>query len=303
MAGVADWIAVDWGTSKFRAWIIGADGGVIAGLVSDKGMGMLAPDQCETALLDMVAPYLPEGRKTQVIACGAVGAQQGWVDAGYIKAPCTLFGEVRATRAPVTDPRLEVLVLPGLSQNDPADVMRGEETRIAGFIAENPGFDGSVCLPGTHSRWVQVVGGEVVSFRSFMTGDLFAAISEHTILQHSTGKATDDEAFLAGVADGLSHPNMLSSRLFQLRAEAILHGLSTDRVASRLSGLLIGLELAGARGYWLGTRVALVGSESLVAHYAEALKVQGVAPEIMDGNATVLAGLKAARAVIKGTPT
>jgi 2-dehydro-3-deoxygalactonokinase len=296
MSGLADWIAVDWGTSRLRTWPIDGAGRVIAHLSSDKGMGGLAPQAFEPALLDLVAPHLDPVRATPVIACGMVGARQGWAEAGYEAVPCAPPGLARATRAPATDPRLDVAILPGLRQDSPADVIRGEETQIAGFLAATPGFDGTICLPGTHSKWVQVSAGEVVSFRSVMTGELFAAIAGHTVLRHSLGEPTDESAFLEGVAEAMARPEALTARLFGLRAEALLHGLAADTAAARASGLLIGLELAGARGYWLGTRLALVGAPALTARYAAALGAQGAVPEIADGDAMVLAGLQAASA-------
>jgi 2-dehydro-3-deoxygalactonokinase len=290
----ADWIAVDWGTTRLRAWAMDATGRTIAQLSSDKGMGGLAPEGFEHALLDLVGPYLAEGRTTPVIACGMVGARQGWAEAAYHAVPCAPPGLAGATRARAADPRLDVAILPGLSQNKPADVMRGEETQIAGFLATMPDFDGTICLPGTHTKWVQISAGEVVSFRTVMTGELFAAISAHTVLRHCLGVSNDEGAFLDGVAEGMARPEALTARLFGLRAEALLHGLDADTAASRLSGMLIGLELAGARGYWLGTRLALVGAPSLTGRYAIALGAQGVVPEVADGDEIVLAGLKAA---------
>lgn len=296
MTGTADWIAVDWGTSNLRAWVFDGAGREIAHLAADKGMGGLAPGAFEPALLELVGPYLAEGRTTPVIACGMAGARRGWAEAAYDSVPCPPPGIGRATRAPAADPRLEVAILPGLSQDRPADVMRGEETQIAGFLAGHPGFDGTICLPGTHSKWVQVSAGEIVSFRTVMTGEVFAALSQHTVLRHSVGSGHDEDAFLAGVRDAMTSPEALTARLFGLRAEGLLHGLGAEAAASRLSGLLIGLELAGARGYWLGARVALVGGEALTRLYAAALGAQGVAAETAEGDAMVLAGLKAARA-------
>jgi 2-dehydro-3-deoxygalactonokinase len=296
MADRAEWIAVDWGTSNLRAWVFDSTDREIAHLTSDKGMGGLAREAFEPALLDLVRPYLAEGRATPVIACGMVGARQGWVEAVYDKVPCPPPGIDRATQAPAVDRRLAVAILPGLSQDRPADVMRGEETQIAGFLAANPGFDGTICLPGTHAKWVQISAGEIVSFRTFMTGELFAAISAHTVLRHSVGGGQDPAAFAEAVRDGMTSPEALTARLFGLRAEGLLHGLGAEAATSRLSGLLIGLELAGARGYWLGTRLALVGGGGLTRLYATALEVQGVVPEIADGDDMVLAGLKAARA-------
>ena len=296
-AGAADWIAVDWGTTRLRAWALEDSGAVLDSARSDRGMAGLAPEAFEPALLALVAPWLDPARMTPVIACGMVGAREGWVEAPYRAVPCPPPGADAAVAAPTRDPRIAVSVLPGLSQTRPADVMRGEETQLAGFLAADPGFDGTLCLPGTHTKWVQISAGEVVSFRTVMTGELFAALSGHTVLRHSLGAGDDRPAFLDAVAETMARPEALTARLFSLRAEGLLTGLAPGTAGSRASGLLIGLELAGARGYWLGTRLAVIGNGPLADLYAAALAAQGVTVERGDADWAVLEGLKAARAV------
>ena len=95
-----------------------------------------------------------------------------------------------------------------MSQSKPADVMRGEETQISGYLAQNPNFNGSICLPGTHTKWVQISAGEIVSFRTFMTGELFNIISKHSILRHSVDEGWDEKAFLESVSEGMMNANM-----------------------------------------------------------------------------------------------
>ena len=293
-----DWIAVDWGTSRLRAWAFGPDGAEVARARSDSGMGGLARDGFEPALLALIDPWLGSGQITPVIACGMVGARQGWAEAPYRAVPCKPPGPAEAIAAPTGDPRIAVTILPGVSQSSPADVMRGEETQVAGFLSATPDFDGTLCLPGTHTKWVQVSAGEIVSFRTVMTGDLFAALAGHTVLRHSIGAGEDRPAFLEAVADAMARPEALTARLFSLRAEGLLSGLAPETAAARASGLLIGVDLAGARGYWLGTRLAVIGSGSLAELYAAALAAQGAVPERADAEAMVLAGLKAARAAM-----
>lgn len=300
MTVVADWIAVDWGTSHLRAWAVARDGSVLASARSGNGMGDLVREAFEPALLALIDRWLDAPRVTPVIACGMVGARQGWAEAPYRAAPCTPPGPAEAIPAPASDPRITVTILPGVSQARPADVMRGEETQVAGFLAENPDFDGTLCLPGTHTKWVQVSAGEIVSFRTVMTGDLFAALSSHTVLRHSIGAGENRPAFLEAVADAMARPEALTARLFSLRAEGLLGPLDPGEASSRASGLLIGVELAGARGYWLGTRLAVIGSGTLAELYVDALAAQGVTAERADGEAMVLAGLKAARAAMIG---
>ena len=284
-----DWIAVDWGTSNLRAWAMGPDGPE-AEASSDKGMGKLKPDEFEAALLDLISPWLT-APVTQVLACGMVGARQGWREAPYRAVPCTPVAASGILHIATQDPRLRVHIAPGLSQSRPADVMRGEETQIAGVLALYPGFDGVICLPGTHSKWCQVSAGEVVSFQTFMTGELFALLSTQSVLRHSLAEGWDDASFTAGLTDALQSPDKFASRLFSLRAEFLLHALPPAKARARLSGLLVGIELAGAKPYWLGQRVVLVGAPALAANYAKALKSQGLDAEALDATACTLAGL------------
>jgi 2-dehydro-3-deoxygalactonokinase len=186
-----------------------------------------------------------------------------------------------------------VWIAPGLKQAQPADVMRGEETQIAGALRLLPGFDGVICLPGTHSKWAQVSAGEVVSFQTFMTGELFALLSDASVLRHTLqGDGWDEAAFAAAVGDAMARPERLGARLFSLRAESLIAGLTPGVAKARLSGLLIGVELAAARPYWLGQRVTLVGADRLTAHYARALAAQGVVAQAMPATDCTLAGLQ-----------
>ncbi|MBB95121.1 MAG: 2-keto-3-deoxy-galactonokinase [Rhodobacteraceae bacterium] len=290
-----NWIAVDWGTTRLRAWLMDGSDGVLDKVQSDRGMGALTPAGFETAFLEVAGEWI-DG-PTRVLACGMVGAKQGWADAGYAVAPSKPPSGAHAVPAPAEDPRLEVFLLPGVSQQRPADVMRGEETQVAGYLAANPGFDGVLCLPGTHTKWVQVSAGEIVSFRSFMTGEIFALLSGQSVLRHGLeGDGWDEAAFDEGVADGMARPQLLTSDLFGLRAEGLLHGKDASATRARLSGLLIGVELAGARHYWLGQQLAFIGAPVLAGAYLRGLKAQGAIGDRTDAEAMTLAGLCAARA-------
>lgn len=287
-----DWIAVDWGTSHLRVWAIAGETVIRAGQ-SDQGMGKLGPSEFEGALLALVAEWLPEGKVTPVLCAGMVGSRQGWVEAPYRAVPCTPLGETLA-RAPTRDARLQVHVVSGLKQARPADVMRGEETQIAGYLALNPGWDGVICLPGTHSKWVHLSAGEVVSFQTFLTGEAFALLSEHSVLRHGLS-GWDTAGFTEGLAQGLERPERLLARLFTLRAEGLLDGLSPALARARLSGLLIGAEIASAKPYWLGQTVTVLGAGALSQLYVQALETLSVPVTAHPADDTTLAGLKLAR--------
>lgn len=286
-----DWIAVDWGTSNLRVWAMGAEG-ILSEAASEDGMGRLTRDQFEPALLSLIGPWLSSATVTPVIACGMVGSRQGWFEAPYRSTPCTPLDRAGLVQVPVHDPRISVHVAPGLKQVKPADVMRGEETQIAGALALHPSFDGVMCLPGTHSKWAQISAGEVVSFQTFMTGELFALLSDHSVLRHGMdGKGWDDAAFDAGLSDALSRPDRIGAQLFSLRAQGLIADLSPAQARARLSGLLIGVELAGARPYWLGQSITLIGADALCQTYARALSAQGATARILPSTECTLAGL------------
>jgi 2-dehydro-3-deoxygalactonokinase len=296
-----DWLAVDWGTSHLRVWGMGHNGTVQLRRSNDAGMGSLSQDQFEPALIDLMGDVLGRGT-TPVIVCGMAGSRQGWAEAKYVASPCSPPGIETATKASTNDPRLSVYILPGVKQSNPADVMRGEETQIAGFLALNPKFDGVICLPGTHTKWVHISAGEIVSFRTFMTGEMFALLSKQSVLRHSVkGQGWDAEAFVTAVSTGMSNPSEIAARLFSIRAEGLLNDLHADQARARLSGLLIGVELAAARPYWLGQHVALIGDDQLCKAYGDALAAQGLPIERTDADRMTLDGLKAAYAGLKET--
>ncbi|RDC69874.1 2-keto-3-deoxy-galactonokinase [Rhodovulum sp. 12E13] len=291
-----DWIGVDWGTSHLRAWAIDGEGRVLARRDSGAGMGTLAPEGFEGALLDLIGDALPAAGRVPVLCCGMAGSRQGWAEAPYMAVPCAPPSAAQAARGPARDPRLDVRLLPGLKQARPADVMRGEETQIAGALAAEPRFDGVICLPGTHTKWAQVSAGEVVSFRTFLTGEMFALLSGQSVLRHTVAaEGWDGAAFAEALAEGMAHPARLGADLFGLRAAALLEGLDPVVARARLSGLLVGMELAAARPYWLGQDVAIVGTGGAARAYAQALQLQGAASRTLDAEAVTLAGLAAAR--------
>ncbi|MEM8851201.1 MAG: 2-dehydro-3-deoxygalactonokinase [Pseudomonadota bacterium] len=297
---MSHWIAVDWGTSRLRATRM--DGGTAQETrESDDGMSRLTRDMFESRLLSLIDDWLndPTGGPTKIIACGMAGSRQGWAEAPYVATPCAPLA-ARLTQVETADPRLDVHIVPGISQTAPhPDVMRGEETQIAGVLSENKDFDGIACLPGTHTKWAHISAGEVVSFRTTLTGELFATLCSQTVLRHSlTGGDWSEAPFLHAVSDALSRPETLSARLFELRAADLLQGQDATTARSTLSGLLIGAELAATKPWWLGRDVIITGAEAPSNAYAAALKAQGVTPRILPADTMTLAGLTAAKALI-----
>ena len=288
------WIAVDWGTTHLRVYAMSAGGDVLDEASSSDGMAGLNRDDFEPALLRLIEPWLNAGIM-QVLACGMVGARQGWVEAPYNSVPCTTDGNT-PIKIECQDKRIQVFIVPGIKQPQPADVMRGEETQIAGFLEQQPDFDGVICLPGTHTKWAHISAKEIVSFRTFMTGEMFGLVSEHSVLRHSvSGQGWDDIAFLNAVDETLSRPEVLAAKLFSIRADSLLNNQENTLARAKLSGYLIGAELAGAKPYWLGQPIVIIGATNLVKNYQSALLAQGAETRIVEGAEMTLLGLTAAR--------
>ncbi|HHG90619.1 MAG TPA: 2-dehydro-3-deoxygalactonokinase [Devosia sp.] len=297
------WIGVDWGTSRLRAWAMNSEGTVLARSASDSGMGSLRPNDFEPALLALVAPWLREGCTIPVICCGMVGSRQGWLEAPYMAVPAAPVTGGDLTRVNSRDQRINVHIIPGIMQLQPADVMRGEETQIGGLLAQEPGFSGVVCLPGTHTKWARVRGGELVGFSTFMTGELFSLLAEQSVLRHSVGAdGWDKGAFCEAVVSSLNEPERWAEKLFSLRARSLICDLSRTEARARLSGLLIGLELGGTTQYWQSHNVAILGTDALSLAYCDALETQGALCKRYDVEAMTLAGLNSAASQLLNSP-
>jgi 2-dehydro-3-deoxygalactonokinase len=176
-------IAINWGSSKFRAYKVDAQGAVEAEIFSGKGALMTPPGGYEEALAAEVGEWISAGER-KVLMCGMVGARRGWKEAPYLPLPAA-FDQVVDGVIPVDADGLDARIVPGLTGFDECgvpEVMRGEETEIFGCAREFA--SGSrLCLPGTHSKWVRMEGGRVAAFTTCMTGDLYKAIREGTILR------------------------------------------------------------------------------------------------------------------------
>ena len=290
------WVAVDWGTSNLRIWLMSEDSQVIAENTSNQGMASLSsPDEFEKVLFECLQSLLTDGEILPVICCGMVGAKQGWQDAGYSTVPHNPLQYQIPVPVPTKHRQLRVWVLPGLCQLTPADVMRGEETQIAGVLCQHKEFSGVLCLPGTHSKWALCQAGEVASFSTFMTGELFSLLSKQSVLRHSVNdEQWSDDAFKQGLQDAVNNPAQLTSELFSVRARDILGNGAISFGKARLSGLLIGSELEGTREWWQGEKVILLGDSLLQSLYKLAMDQVNIDVVLLDATQMTLAGLTAA---------
>jgi 2-dehydro-3-deoxygalactonokinase len=211
--------------------------------------------------------------------------------------PCKPFRFDSVGRPETRDPRLRVFILPGLKQTEPTpDVMRGEETQIAGVISDDPQFAGVLCLPGTHTKWVRIHAGDIVRFRTFMTGELFNLLSAHSVLRHSLDDETgsDEIEFAASVESMAAEAAQLAAQLFSIRAQSLVSELRPATAKARLSGLLIGVELAAAKHDWCDQALTIVANGPQAELYAQGLRVLGQEARIIDAPHVTLIGLKSA---------
>ena len=295
--------AVDWGTSSFRLWVIGEDGSVLAERRSAEGMTTAAKTGFH-AVLDSHLAAVSAPAHLPIIICGMAGARQGWREAGYLETPATL-GAIAGNAIAVPDVDRDIRILPGLAQRDDRhpDVMRGEETQLLGAAGMLDAGRHLVCMPGTHSKWVRLSGQTVDGFSTYMTGELFDAISKHTILSHAVAGAdaiaADSAAFADAVTRAREKPALATNLLFSVRAGQLLHGSSAADAMASLSGTLIGLEIAGAlASAGLVDGICLVGSGRLGGLYRAALESQGLAVRLVDADEAVRSGLSAAAQAI-----
>jgi 2-dehydro-3-deoxygalactonokinase len=284
-----DWIGVDWAGGDWRrpaacAYAISINGAVLA----EAQTGTAG----KSALIDLIGDWLPDAdAPLPVIACGGTPAPGR-------PAPCTPLDIDLLRPVRTDDPRVALYQIPGLRQNRPADALHGAETRIAGYLAGHPNFDGVLCLTGPRTIWARISAGEVVSFASFLSGPLFdAALTRAGAPDAVTGgtkcPAPDESGFTEALDEILSHPERLAGVL----ATAGLH--EDNSAGARSAGALIGAELAAARPWWLGQAVAVIGGPGAAPLYAAALARQGVTATTADGRDMALAGLARARAALR----
>ena len=278
-------IAVDWGTTNRRAYLLDADGR--QGAEFEDGLGALAVPA--GGFPEAVAQIRQRLGDKPLLMAGMIGSNRGWVEVPYVPCPAGIAELASALAWPAED----VAIVPGVSFADGkrADVMRGEEVQLLGAFAAGliPG-DCLVCHPGTHNKWATLAGGRIVDFRTIMTGELFNLISEHSILSDLLdGEAEPDEAFAAGVETGLSGAG-LPTELFAVRARVLLgHAVRSD-APSFVSGLLIGTDIAiGLRDHGEGD-IIVMGRPELTRLYAAAIKQFGRTTIELDGERSFIAG-------------
>jgi 2-dehydro-3-deoxygalactonokinase len=267
-------LAVDWGTSSLRAALLGANGAVLQERGAPRGIMAVPAGGFRTVFEDLCGDWLRQAGRALV--CGMAGSRQGWREAPYCACPADL--RALAGQLAWIEPG-RIAIVPGLSceHDGVPDVMRGEETQVLGALRLLGVQDATLVLPGTHSKWVRAAGGRVETFATFMTGEFYALLREHSILgrtMEADGGALHEDAFELGVAHARACGNLLQAA-FSARTLALFGRMEAAALPSYLSGLVLGEELrtqvrAG------DPPVVLVGAPALTRRYALALAQWGV---------------------------
>lgn len=265
-------IGLDWGTSSLRAYLYGVDGTIVATRQHAWGIRQLPEGGFSAALQAITAGWPP----CVIAAAGMVGSRQGWREIPYVDVPADASAIARGMLRVEACASHALWIAPGLHQNEPANVMRGEETQIVGALTQHPEYHAKArfVLPGTHSKWATVVDGKIIAFDTVMTGEIYALLLKHSMLGAGVPKddrsSLSDGAFIRGVRSVQdSGAAGAFSRLFSVRALLLDGQLASHEVPDFLSGLLIGEEfrLASLQGAERSDRLCLIGDASLCERY------------------------------------
>jgi 2-dehydro-3-deoxygalactonokinase len=281
-------IAVDWGTTNRRAYLLDGSGANTREFEDGKGI-MSVPSG---GFPDAVAEIRDRLGDRPLLLAGMIGSNRGWVEAPYVPCPAGLGDLVGGL---VWAGEREAIV-PGVSfiGEGRADVMRGEEVQLlgaasAGLIPQNC----LVCHPGTHNKWATVSAGRITTFRTVMTGELFNLLREHSILADllQADVEPDHQAFRAGVRRALDYHDA-QAELFTVRARVLLGQAPRDEAGSYASGLLIGSDIRIGLSGNAASDVIVMGRPELTELYAAALSEAGLGGIQLDGECCFLAGIR-----------
>ena len=283
----ANYIAVDWGTTNRRAWLIDSNNDV-AGEFDDHLGLMSVPEGGFDAAAADIRKQLGD---YPMLLAGMVGSDKGWHQAGYV--PCPADAKSLAASVLWIEP-MRTGIVPGVCQTEGhADVMRGEEVQVLGAQAiANVSPDAVICHPGTHSKWIQLRQGRISQFQTAMTGEIFNLLKAESILaEQMSGEVRDNAAFQAGLKDARDGVPLLSA-LFAVRARYLLQTMPLAD-ASYASGLLIGNDVkAGLAQAQPDACITLIGRPDLCHLYASAIAAAGFTSTQVDGSEAFRAGVR-----------
>lgn len=280
------YVAVDWGTTNRRAYLISEDGMVLDTHADDRGVLSMNADDYASEVLQFRQRWNVES----VIIAGMAGSSRGWIEAPYV--PCPADADLVASGM-VISPLDNVWLVPGVAQNDDqgCDVMRGEEVQILGALySDMAPANALFCQPGTHNKWIEARQGMISRFTTVMTGELFSLLrSKGTLAEMLEGKVNDTTMFRHGVRRG-HEAHTIGAMLFEVRASVLLGQINREDAAAYASGLLIGNDIAVNHGIE-GRKIYLLGSGSLADLYIAAMEALGAETVLLDSHQAFVAGI------------
>ena len=289
-------IAIDWGTTSFRAYLLDDECASIAHVNSQHGIKGLSQTDFPKVLQQEIGTWLTDYPDLPVIMSGMIGSRNGWHEVPYLNSPCDLTNLAKHLFNFRHDSRL-LSIVPGVQvkKSNRCDVMRGEETQLLGALhmQETLNQRGLFCIPGTHSKWISTQGMQLKNFQTYMTGELFAMLMQHSLLPSGQTLPNDleliDEQDNVTEAYGYFQKGLLyskeklglSAKLFNARASVLLGDLPEQYIAAYLSGILIGHEIRSAMKVFASKHVTLIADERLLIAYQLAAAEYGFAVDML----------------------
>ena len=281
-------VAIDWGTTNRRLYLIDAAGQCLLEEEDHSGVASLG----RAAIAGSIAQLRERFSRHRMLLAGMIGSSIGWREAPYVTCPAGLEQLVKGV-VPTDDPLISII--PGVrsAPEDTSDVMRGEEVQLIGAVAAGlVPANGVVCHPGTHTKWALMKNGAIQAFRTVMTGELFALLRAHSIVSDAlTAPVSNGPAFEGGLRDGMMSP-CLGAELFGIRARLLLGKLDQADAASWASGILIGSDIAfGLTLFAANGPIAILGDPHLTNFYANGLRLDGRSHFQLFGSKAFISGM------------
>lgn len=285
-------IALDWGTTRARAFLISETGEVLQRRIADQGIQSVPAGGYPAAFEALAGDFRRAAPEAPIVLAGMVGSRNGWVEAAYVACPASPEEIADAAIQVELDANTTATILPGLSFDDGAfDVMRGEETLIVGLGLT----DGIACLPGTHSKWAEIKDGRITRFASFMTGEVYGLLREGSILSRLAEAPAGSDAADGAVRGraAASRPGGLLNSIFAARTEVLAGRMKGGSVGPYLSALLVAREIAGAKALF-GERaeIHVVADGALADSYGGELAAAGLTVRTTTPEAAFIAGVR-----------
>lgn len=286
------WAAIDWGATSYKAFLM-KKASLVDSKTGNLGVLQVQDRAFEAALKEMIGPWLSaHGEEFPIILSGQVSGRQGWVEAPYVRTPCSNSEILQGLVKVPTNQLKNVLVVPGIlhSEGEYPEVLRGEETSIVGAIKDQSITDGWILMSGEHSKLVRVAEQSITQLTTYITGELYRILDQQSSLCRSVGveQKVSSIDFMTGVRTALKS-GCLSKVLFSVSTRRLVNQIEAEHVTSYLSGLLVGHEFRDIKAMGLDD-IVLVGSGQLMEFYQLAFDELSIKSTLIDTERAYLCG-------------